>query len=117
MIDFMHRDEKKLSCPRRIWSLERLRIFNRFNLIDRLVANGGLSGHSGDVYFRVSAFPAYGKLNNRKLDDMIAGARIDVAEDKENLLTLCSGNRRKRAKQPGLLNSTGSPAGILSVLR
>ncbi|GAB6094171.1 cysteine--tRNA ligase [Desulfatiferula olefinivorans] len=38
----------------------------------------------GDVYFRVTAFDGYGKLSGRKLEDMEAGARIDVDERKEN---------------------------------
>ena len=86
MIDFMHRDEKKLSClPPNLEPRATANIQSMLNLIDRLIGNGAAyQGDSGDVYFRVSAFPAYGKLNNRKLDDMIAGARIVVAEDKEN---------------------------------
>jgi cysteinyl-tRNA synthetase len=38
----------------------------------------------GDVYFRVTSFDGYGKLSGRKLEDMEAGARIDVDERKEN---------------------------------
>jgi cysteinyl-tRNA synthetase len=38
----------------------------------------------GDVYFRVRAFPSYGKLSKRQLDDMQAGARVDVDERKED---------------------------------
>jgi cysteinyl-tRNA synthetase len=37
-----------------------------------------------DVYFRVDRFENYGKLSHRKLDDMIAGSRIDVDENKEH---------------------------------
>ena len=32
----------------------------------------------GDVYFRIEAFPEYGKLSNREKEMMIAGARVDV---------------------------------------
>jgi cysteinyl-tRNA synthetase len=39
---------------------------------------------NGDVYFRVTKDPEYGKLSGRKLDDMQAGARIEVDEAKEN---------------------------------
>jgi cysteinyl-tRNA synthetase len=38
----------------------------------------------GDVYFRVNRLPDYGKLSGRKLEDMQAGARIDVDERKEH---------------------------------
>jgi cysteinyl-tRNA synthetase len=47
------------------------------------------SGHAyhvpgGDVFYRVSSFDGYGKLSHRRLDDMIAGSRVDVDENKEN---------------------------------
>jgi cysteinyl-tRNA synthetase len=38
----------------------------------------------GDVYFRVSSMPDYGKLSGRRLEDLQAGARVDVDERKEN---------------------------------
>ncbi len=38
----------------------------------------------GDVYFRVTKDAGYGKLSGRKLEDMQAGARIEVDERKEN---------------------------------
>jgi len=40
----------------------------------------------GDVYFRVEKFDGYGKLSGRKLEDMQAGARIEVDRRKENPL-------------------------------
>ncbi len=40
----------------------------------------------GDVYFRVKSFCDYGKLSKRNLDDMMAGARVDVNDKKENPL-------------------------------
>ena len=39
---------------------------------------------NGDVYFRVDKDPGYGKLSGRKLDDMQAGARIEIEEEKEH---------------------------------
>jgi cysteinyl-tRNA synthetase len=38
----------------------------------------------GDVFFRVNSKADYGKLSGRKLEEMVAGARIDINEDKEN---------------------------------
>ncbi|MEX2315116.1 MAG: cysteine--tRNA ligase, partial [Thermomicrobiales bacterium] len=38
----------------------------------------------GDVNYRVSSFPEYGKLSGRKLEDMLAGARIQVDPRKEH---------------------------------
>jgi len=39
---------------------------------------------NGDVYFRVTKDEEYGKLSGRKLDEMQAGARIEVEEAKEH---------------------------------
>ena len=41
---------------------------------------------NGDVYFRVRKDPEYGKLGRRNLDDMIAGARVEVGEKKEDVM-------------------------------
>ena len=38
----------------------------------------------GDVYFRVTKNPDYGKLSHRSLDHMISGARVKVSRDKEH---------------------------------
>lgn len=40
----------------------------------------------GDVYFRVRAYPAYGKLSGRNLDELLAGARVAPDEEKEDPL-------------------------------
>ena len=39
---------------------------------------------NGDVYFRVTRDPGYGKLSGRKIEDMQAGARIEIEEEKEH---------------------------------
>ncbi len=41
---------------------------------------------NGDVYFRVSKLEQYGKLSNRKLDELLTGARVDINPDKESPL-------------------------------
>lgn len=41
---------------------------------------------SGDVYFRVRAFPGYGKLSGRDPDDLRSGARVLPGEEKEDPL-------------------------------
>jgi len=53
-------------------------------LVEQLVASGHAYVVDGDVYFRVSTFPGYLKLSKRNLEDMQAGARIEVDERKEN---------------------------------
>jgi cysteinyl-tRNA synthetase len=53
-------------------------------LITRLGEEGYVYEVDGDVYFRVSMDADYGKLSNRQLDDMQAGARVNIDERKEN---------------------------------
>jgi cysteinyl-tRNA synthetase len=53
-------------------------------LITQLGEEGYAYDVDGDVYFRVSKDEDYGKLSQRHLDDMQAGARVNVDERKEN---------------------------------
>ena len=52
--------------------------------IQSLVDKGFAYPAAGDVYFRVNRKEDYGKLSHRTLEGMIAGARIQVDEDKEH---------------------------------
>ena len=52
--------------------------------IERLIEAGFAYRVNGDVYFSVEKFEEYGKLSGRKLEDMEAGARIDIDERKRN---------------------------------
>ena len=55
-------------------------------LITRLIENGhAYATPSGDVYYRVSAFPGYGKLSGQNMEDRETGAseRLNVETDKE----------------------------------
>ncbi len=52
--------------------------------IGDIVANGHAYAAEGHVLFDVESFKNYGKLSNRSLDDMIAGARVDVAPYKRS---------------------------------
>ena len=54
-------------------------------MIGGLIAKGfAYPAKNGDVYFRVTKDPDYGKLSGRRLEDMQAGTRIEVGEDKEH---------------------------------
>ncbi len=53
-------------------------------IIGTLVEKGVAYEIDGDVYFSVESFEGYGKLSGRKLEDMEAGARVDVDERKKN---------------------------------
>ena len=54
------------------------------SLIERLVANGNAYAAEGHVLFHVPSMPDYGKLSKRPLDEMIAGARVEVAPYKRD---------------------------------
>lgn len=51
--------------------------------IVKLMAKGYAYEVEGDVYFRVKSFKDYGKLSGRSLEDMLAGARVEIDERKE----------------------------------
>lgn len=53
------------------------------NIIEGLIEAGLAYEIDGDVYFAVNRFPNYGKLSGRSLDDMMAGARVEVDERKK----------------------------------
>lgn len=54
------------------------------DMVQTLVEKGYAYVVDGDVYYRVEKFADYGKLSGRTLEDMQAGARVDVDERKEN---------------------------------
>jgi cysteinyl-tRNA synthetase len=53
-------------------------------LTETLVKKGLAYQIDGDVYFEVAKFPGYGHLSKRKLEDLQAGARVDVDERKRS---------------------------------
>ena len=54
-------------------------------MIDGLIEKGfAYPAKNGDVYFRVTKDPDYGKLSGRRIEDMQAGARNEVGEEKEH---------------------------------
>ncbi len=55
-------------------------------MIQKLMDNGLAYESKGDVYFRVRAFPAYGRLCGQNLEDLESGARVSVDELKEDPL-------------------------------
>jgi cysteinyl-tRNA synthetase len=53
-------------------------------MIERLVAQGHAYAAEGHVLFSVSSFDGYGKLSRRDPEDMLAGARVEVAPYKRD---------------------------------
>ena len=59
-------------------------IAQMITMIETLIAKGHAYEADGHVLFDVPSMPDYGKLSNRTLDEMIAGARIEVASYKKD---------------------------------
>ena len=53
-------------------------------LVGALIKKGLAYQVAGDVYFQVDKYPAYGRLSKRKLEDLQAGARVEVDERKRH---------------------------------
>jgi cysteinyl-tRNA synthetase len=56
------------------------------DLVRRLMEKGFAYAVDGDVYFSVEKYPSYGKLSGRDLEEMRAGARVEVDERKAHPL-------------------------------
>ena len=54
------------------------------SLIEGLIGKGHAYIGNKDVYFSTDSFKEYGKLSNRNTEDLIAGVRIDIDEEKKN---------------------------------
>lgn len=87
MIKAFHDDMKALGClppdcePRATETIDEIIAF-----IQALIDAGKAYQANGDVYFSIESFPAYGKLSKHKLEDLQAGARVDVSDIKRNPL-------------------------------
>jgi cysteinyl-tRNA synthetase len=69
-------------------------------MIDGLIEKGYAYEAGGDVYFSVRKFPEYGKLSKRKLDELLAGARIEPGENKKDPLDFALWKKSKEG-EPG----------------
>ncbi len=53
-------------------------------MISELIKKGFAYENNRNVYFEVKKFKDYGQLSNKKLDELIAGSRIEVSDNKKN---------------------------------
>ncbi len=53
-------------------------------MISDLVSKGFAYERKNHVYFEVNKFKDYGKLSNKNLEDLVAGSRVEVSENKKN---------------------------------
>ncbi len=63
--------------------------------VQALIDKGYAYVVDGDVYFRVKRFPDYGRLSGKPIDELLAGARVEVDERKENPLDFALWKRAK----------------------
>jgi len=87
-IEAMHEDEIALNIlkpdlePRATNSIDQMN-----SIIESLIEQGfAYQGENGDVYYSVRSFKNYGKLSGKNLDDLEAGARVDIESDKRDPL-------------------------------
>jgi len=87
-IKAMHEDEIALNIlkpdlePRATESIDQM-----YSMIEALIEKGfAYQGKNGDVYYSVKRFKNYGKLSGKILDDLKAGARVDIESDKRDPL-------------------------------
>jgi cysteinyl-tRNA synthetase len=85
-IDAMHEDEKSLGIlPPSVEPRATEFIGPIIEIVDTLIQKGhAYAAKNGDVYYRVTSFNGYGKLSNKNIDELLAGARIEIDEIKED---------------------------------
>ena len=59
-------------------------ILEQIGLVATLLKKGYAYEANGSVYFEVAKFKDYGKLSGRNIEEMLAGARVEVSPDKKN---------------------------------
>lgn len=75
-------------------------IEDMIELCSRLIENGNAYEIDGDVYFKVKSFHEYGKLSNRDTEELKAGTRIEVRDNKEDPLDFALWKKSKEG-EPG----------------
>jgi cysteinyl-tRNA synthetase len=80
MTKVFHDDAEALGClPPTVEPRATDHIAEMIKLLEMLIANGHAYVAENHVLFDVPSMPTYGKLSKRSLDEMIAGARVEVA--------------------------------------
>ena len=90
-IEQYHEDMRDLNVlPADVYPYATQEVPEMIEIIERLIANGHAYAASStqsewsDVYYRVSAKSDYGKLSHRTQESLLAGARVESGEQKEN---------------------------------
>jgi cysteinyl-tRNA synthetase len=109
-----HEDVEALGClPPTVEPRATEHIAEMRKLIERLLASGHAYVAEQHVLFSVPAMADYGRLSKRSLDEMIAGARVDVAPYKRNAMDFVLWKPSKPGEpawpSPGGINAPGRP--------
>ncbi|NHI00786.1 cysteine--tRNA ligase [Oceanimonas sp. MB9] len=84
-IDAYHQDMRSLGVlPPDLEPRVTAHIADIIALIDTLIARSHAYVEQGHVLFHVPSYPAYGQLSGRRVEDMLAGARVEVAPYKRD---------------------------------
>ncbi len=67
-------------------------------IIEKLLERGLAYVVEGDVYFQVQAFPAYGKLSHQPLEELAAGARVEVDPRKRHPMDFALWKKKKEGE-------------------
>ncbi len=83
--DIFHDDCKYLNCENPTYEPKATEnISLMIEMINTLIKNKFAYEKNNHVYFEVKKFKDYGKLSNKNLDELIAGARVEISENKNN---------------------------------
>ncbi|MGH2494857.1 MAG: cysteine--tRNA ligase [Ktedonobacteraceae bacterium] len=83
--DAFHEDEAKLNIePAKVFPRATEHIAEMIAIIKGLQAKGVAYEVNGNLYFDIKRFPGYGKLSGNQLENMLAGVREGVVEDRHN---------------------------------
>jgi cysteinyl-tRNA synthetase len=80
-----HEDCKYLKCENPTFEPKATEnISLMLEMINQLIKNNFAYESNNHVYFEVKNFKDYGKLSNKNLDELIAGSRVEISENKKN---------------------------------
>src|SRR5579863_4128708 len=80
-----HQDEAKLNIqPAKVFPRATEHVAEMIAIIQGLQAKGVAYEVNGNVYFDIKRFPGYGKLSGNQLENMLAGVREGVVEDRRS---------------------------------
>ncbi len=85
MIEYFNQDMSSLNCLKpTIEPRATDHIMEIINMIDKLIQNGSAYHANGHVYFSVASSKNYGELSGRKIEELIAGSRIEISTYKRS---------------------------------